>query len=313
MTAKKDDVLLVALGGVLAFGVLAAGCNAPAPPERVTGGERTSALADSAYNSMIDDPTTGTRDWTSPDPEKSGIAYWHVGWVSKKGSSGASVEYVVATGYHRVTRKEVVEVVIPQTESDVAYEVRMLPLAPEMDEANLAADIENISEGLASVLGGAAASREDRGTSSCVGGKATYKRPRDNRTLRRCHVMSSGYDSATGGATGAGDKPSSDPIVVFLNIALDIAKSVQEQAHCEPDVRPLDDDYREHPSGTDDWPDDCSNVGSKAGTGAGTIEDPNADSSGRTAGSSCPEVGKVCFSSDGSKRGVCGADYKCWQ
>jgi hypothetical protein len=318
MVAKTNDGKLVALTGVLALGMLAAGCSAPTLAESTTGGERTSALADSAYNSMIDDPATGTRDWKSGAPEQSGIAYWHVGWVSKKGSSGASVEYVVATGYDRATRKEVVEVVIPQTESGVAYEVRALPGAPNLDEDKLAADIEEISDGLAKVLGGGTARvrgpSEDPGRAACVGGKAAYNRPRDNRTLRRCRVTASAYDSATGASAASGaDKPPSDPIVVFLNIALDIAKTVQEQAHCDPDVQPLDDDYRQHPSSADDWPDDCSNGSALSSAGADPAKDAGADASGRTAGSSCPEVGKVCFSSDGSKRGTCGADFRCWQ
>jgi hypothetical protein len=305
--------------GVLALGVLAGGCSAPTPPESVTGGERNSALADSAYNSMINDPTTGTRDWRSVDPAQSGIADWHVGWGSKKGSSGATVEYVVATGYDRTTRNESFEVVIPQTESGVAYQVRALPGASSLDEDKLAADIERISGGLAKVLGEGTARLADpeKSSSACVGGKASYSRPKDNRTLRRCRVSGSPYDTATGGSAASGaDKPAGDPIVVFLNIALDIAKTVQEQAHCEPDVQALDDDYRQHPSSGDDWPADCSNGTASSGAAeADPVLDPvpGADQSGRTPGSSCPEVGKVCFSSDGSKRGVCGADYRCWQ
>jgi len=309
MNTKNSGRSLSALTGAVVLGMLATGCSVPAPPDSIAGGERASALADSAYNSMIDDPTTGMRDWKSPSPDQSGIAYWHVGWVSKKGSSGASVEYAVATAYHRVTRKEVVEVVIPQSGTDVAYELRMLPGAPEIDEVNLAADIERISKGLARVLGGGTSSRDEPGAAACVGGKATYKRPPDNRTLRRCRLKSSAY----GPATGSADKPSSDPIVVFLNIALDIAKTVQDQAHCEPDVRPLDDEYRDHPSSGGEWAYDCSNGSAPIATGADPAGDPGADGSGRTAGSSCPEVGKVCFSSDGSKRGTCGADHRCWR
>lgn len=321
MSTKTNDRLRAALG-VLALGALGAfagGCNAPAPPEGITGGERNSALADSAYSSMIDDPSTGARDWRSRDPAESGIAYWHVGWVSKKGSSGATIEYVVATGYDRDTRKEAVEVVIPQTETGVAYQIRTLAGASSIDENKLAADIERISDGLAKVLGGSIGTIPDssRSSSACVGGKASYNRPRDNRTLRRCRVSGSPYDTATGGSAAGGAASSGDAIVVFLSIALDIAKTVQEQAHCEPDVEALDDDYRQHPSSSDDWPSDCSNGATTSpGSNAGDpVADPlpGSDASGRTPGSSCPEVGKVCFSSDGTKRGVCGADYRCWQ
>lgn len=286
------------LCGAVAIGMFAVGCSAPPPPTfDGTGG---AALQDSDYRSIINEPATGEKEWKSFDPASSGIAYWHVGWVSNVGSGGSPVEYVLATGYDRVTKKEIVEVVIPQTANDLAYELHSLPGAPKLDVDKLTPDVEAISEGLATVL--AATDAPDRGSTQCARRAASYRRPKDLRSLRRCRV--GGSYPASGAATGA-NEPAGDDIVVVLNILLDVAQSVQELAHCEPDVRSLDDDYRVPSEGTE-WREDCSSGGA---TGA-RHED---GATGRTVGPSCPEVGKVCFSSDGAQRGTCGADHRCWQ
>ena len=298
MVTKRFDTMLLGLSVALAIGMLAVGCSAPPPPTfDSTGG---AALSDSDYKSIINDPATNEKDWKSADPVASGIAYWHVGWVSNVGSEGTPVEYVLATGYDRVTQKEVVEVVIPQTANDLAYEFHSLPGAPKLDVDKLTPDVEAISEGLATVL--STTDGPDRGSSQCARRTSSYRRPKDLRSLRRCSVGGS-YPSS-GAATGA-SPPAGDDIVVVLNILLDVAQSVQEIAHCDSDVRSLDDDYR-LPSADAEWREDCSSGGA---TGARRSD----GATGRTVGSSCPEVGKVCFSPDGSQRGTCGADHKCWQ
>lgn len=310
MFAKRLGVTLAALSGVLAVGWSEVGCTAASPPTTFSGDGQSAALADSGYSSIINDPSTGKREWLSGNPTESGLAYWHVGWVSSKGSAGTAVEYVLATGYDRVSQQQVIEVVIPQTANSVAYEFRPLPGAPQLDDNKLAPDLATISAGLASVLSPASSGHPAPQTSQCVGGTSSYQTPSDLRTLRRCQISGSAYDPTTGTTTGA-PQPGANPIVVFLNIALGIAEDIQQEAHCDPSVQPLGSDYQQHPADSAGWANDCSNgsVPSDADGAAGAAPDGGA----RTAGSSCPVVGAVCFSSDGSKRGVCGADYRCWQ
>lgn len=298
MYSKQFVRMRVGLTGAFVAGMLAGACSAPEPPS--FGETRSSALADGAYNSLINDPATGARDWKSTSPAQSGISYWHVGWVSKKENGGVSIDYVLATGYDRLTQKEVVEVVIPQTAGNVAYEFRSLAAAP-LDESKLLSDVGAMSDALATslALGSASSASQPGQPSQCVQRTSPYKKPTDLRTLRRCR---------TSGATGTTSDPAAktaDPIVVFLNIALDIAQTIQEEAHCDPDVRTLGDDYRGQSASDTNWGEDCAN-------GAGPTGDAGAEPTGPTAGSSCPEIGAVCFSSDGAQRGKCGADSRCW-
>ncbi|HSO31681.1 MAG TPA: hypothetical protein VLT33_04180 [Labilithrix sp.] len=281
----------------LALGCLVMACNAP-PPQAIagTGGD---ALSDSDYRSLIADPATGQRDWIPAKPSASGIAYWHVGWVSRKGGDGLPVEYVLATGYDRLTKEQSVEVVIPQTDHALALQFRSLPGASPLDVERLTPDVEAISAALSNVLSRTPSGDDGSPPSTCGGRSSSYRAPGALRTLRRCRVGADATGDATGKPTGG------DDIVVFLNILLDVAKEVQNLAHCEADVRSLDDDYRA-PAPDAEWSDDCA---SAAGAGPGSP----TDATGRTAGSACPVAGKVCFSSDGSKRGMCGADLRCWQ
>ena len=314
MFEKKYDMTLAALCGAVAIGAASAGCAAPQVQQAAGNDGQSAALADSGYNSLINDPATGSRDWKSADPTASGIAYWHVGWVSKNQATGPTpsdgrLEYVLATGYDRVTQQESVEVIIPQSSSDVAAQFRSL-VGKQLDTNSLAADVEKISWGLAGVLATRSPGQRSQASSQCVGGSSVYRRPTDLRTLRRCTLSGSSYDTATNGATGAtgamgATAPKADPIVVFLNIALDIAKTVQEEAHCDPSVSGLGNDYQGYPSSADQWSNDCSNSDNPQGYG-----DPASSTQPDPAGAIigvCDVPGQLCL----GQQGWCGADLKC--
>ncbi|MBS2014857.1 MAG: hypothetical protein JST00_18350 [Deltaproteobacteria bacterium] len=321
MSTRRATSILALASLALVASSGATACSAPAPAgDSITGSE---ALADSDYQALIDDPRDGSRDWRSSDPERTGIAYWHVGWV-KRASGGGAVEYVLATGYSRASQ-EAVEVVIPQStrrerasisEGAVAYQLRWLDgTRDEARDEAIFDDVAMIRDALDAAEGtGADADPE---SSPCRGRRSTFHAPRDPRTLTRCRTTCSRYDTACGG--GASATAVSDPIVLFLDIALDVAKEVQSMAHCTPDVSPLGDDYRTRTS-DDDWATDtCSSergpIGSRAPSGSGADGVPRVLSNHCTTTSSKP--GEVCYASvegaDGVReKGTCGADGRCW-